>query len=91
MYHHGKNGDHTPKGHLSRAAWVPPGTQVFVDANPFLRFHGLDMDSEQRSLLDRIENNSEQDSLIANLPNLAAVNNPEEEDAYMASDENEDI
>ena len=91
MYHHGKNGDHTPKGHMSRAAWVPPGNQVFVDANPFLRFHGLDMDSEQWSLLDRLENNSEQDSLVANLPNLAAVNNPEEEDANMQSDENEDI
>jgi hypothetical protein len=29
--------------------------------------------------------------LIANLPNLAAVNNPEEEDVNMHSDENEDI
>jgi hypothetical protein len=91
MYLHGKNGDHTPKGHMSRADWVAPGSHVFVDANPFLRFHGLDMDSEQWSLLDRIENNSEEDSLIANLPNLAAVNNPEEEDVSMHSDENEDI
>ena len=63
---------------MSRADWVPPGTQVFVDANPFLRFYGLDMDSEHWSLLDRIEENSDQDSLIANLPNLAAVINPEE-------------
>lgn len=79
LFLHGKNGDHTPKGHMSRANWVPPGNNVFVDANPFLRFHGLDMDSEHWSLLDRLEGEqSEQDSLIANLPNLAEVNNPEE-------------
>ena len=26
IYLHGKNGDHTPKGHMSRSAWVPPGS-----------------------------------------------------------------
>ncbi len=49
------------------------------------------MDSEQWSLLDRLENNSEQDSLIANLPNLAAttVNNPEEDVNMQEDSDNE--
>jgi hypothetical protein len=67
--------------------------------------HGLELDDEQMSLLDRLsENNSSVDSLIENLPNLNnaaamqvinSVMNPEEEekkenDASMNSAHEED-
>ena len=85
MLLHNRSGFHTPPGELSRTEWHPPSGRLYFDAQPFIRFRGIELSDEELYALEALEDGNQDgsdDSLILNLPNLSGRPNIENSNSH---------